>query len=112
MEQLSTALRETTLQVPNRKIENLLRVTFSPKREEICKECSLRPAYCLGSMAEFHRCRYALRIRGDRVIFPSDVGSQGKEDKAKALTSGIEDLIIKTLRRVRVLTAPYERVPS
>jgi hypothetical protein len=112
MEPLSQVLRETTLEVPNRKIENILRETFSPKREIICRTCSLRPAYCLGSAADFHRCRYALRVSGDRVVFPSDLTAQEEEDKAKVLTKEIEELIVKTLRRVRVLTMPSKRVTS
>jgi hypothetical protein len=112
MEPLSQVLREATLEVPNRKIENILRETFSPKRETICGTCSLRPTYCMGSVADFHRCRYALRVSGDKVVFPSDLPTQKEETKAEILTKEIEELIIKTLRRVRVLTTPTKRVPS
>jgi hypothetical protein len=112
MEQLSDAIREVTVEVPNRKLENILRETFSPKREAICRTCSLRPEYCFGSVADFHRCRYALRIDGGRVVFPSEVTAEKKEKDTEVLTKEIEDLIIKTLRRVRVLTMPAKRISS
>jgi hypothetical protein len=112
VEQLSQVIREVTLEVPNRKIENMLRETFSPKRDVICSQCSLRPSYCMGSVADWHRCRYALRISGDKVVLPSDQPVSADEDKLGLMTKEIEELIIKTLRRVRVLTSPLKRVPS
>ena len=111
MGEIAEAIREVTVEVPNRKLENILRETFSPKREVICKTCSLQPEYCFGSVADFHRCRYALRVDKGRVVFPSEV-SVVKVDNAEVLTKEIEDLIIKTLRRVRVLTTPAKRIPS
>jgi len=78
VEQLSQVIREVTLEVPNRKIENMLRETFSPKRDVICSQCSLRPSYCMGSVADWHRCRYALRISGDKVVLISGSMSGNK----------------------------------
>jgi hypothetical protein len=112
VEQLSQVLRETSYGVANRRLERILRETFSPRREVICKACSLRPEYCLGSVADWHSCRYALRVNGDKIAFPSDLSTEKEEAKAGILTKEIEDLIVKTLRRVRVLTAPRERITS
>jgi hypothetical protein len=105
MEPVTQVIREVAMEASNRKIENILRETFSPKRESICKECSLRPEFCLGSVADWHRCRYALRIRNDRVFFPSDLSiSAGEGEKREGLGKDMEELIVKTLQRVRTLT--------
>jgi hypothetical protein len=105
VEQAKPVLKEPTLGVPNRKLENILRATFSPNRDSICKQCSLRPAFCLGSAAEWHRCRYALRVRGDNVLFPSDLPVAIEKKEVKAKSKGMEDLIVKTMHRLRLLTS-------
>jgi hypothetical protein len=111
MGEISEAIKEVRVEVPNRKLENILRETFLPKREVICNTCSLRPEYCFGSAADFHRCRYALRVDKGRVVFPSEVSVE-KTENTETLNKEIEDLIIKTLRRVRALTTSAKRIPS
>ncbi|WXG46637.1 MAG: hypothetical protein WED05_08280 [Candidatus Atabeyarchaeum deiterrae] len=105
MEQVTQVIKEAVMEASNRKIENILRETFSPKRESICRECSLRPEFCFGSVADWHRCRYALRIRNDRVFFPSDQPTlAGEGEKREGIEKEMEELIVKTLQRVRTLT--------
>jgi hypothetical protein len=113
VEPVTQILKETALEVPNRKIEKLLRETFSPKREFICRQCSLRPVYCLGSLAEWHTCRYALRINGNRISFPSDLTVTTKTgEKDESLQKEIEELMVKTLQRVRSLTYRRSKISA
>jgi len=105
VEQATPVLKESTLSVSNRRLESILRATFSPNREFICKHCSLCPAFCLGSAADWHRCRYALRIRGDKILFPSDLSAAIEKIQVKAESKGMEDLIFKTMHRLRLLTS-------
>nr|MDO8100617.1 hypothetical protein [Candidatus Njordarchaeota archaeon] len=112
MEQAKPVLKEPTIGVPNRKLENILRATFSPSRESVCRLCSLRPAFCSGSVAEWHRCRYALRIRGDQVLFPSDLPVVMEKKEVRAKSKGMEELIVKTMHRLRLLTSVGEQTTS
>ena len=113
METVDRIVSETSLEISNRKLEGMLRVTFSPKREFICRECSLRPTYCLGSLAEWHRCRYALRIDGGRVCFPSDLSLEKQAgEKNEPLLNEMEQLVIKTLERIRSLTCRRSKISS
>jgi hypothetical protein len=111
VEQAKPVLKEPTIGISNRKIENILRATFSPNRELVCKQCSLRPAFCSGSLADWHRCRYALRIRGNQVLLPSDL-SVATEKKEVRKSKGMEELIVKTMHRLRLLTSVGEEAPS
>ena len=105
VEPVTQIIRDTSLELSNRRMEKILRETFSPKREFICRECSLRPTYCLGSLAEWHRCRYALRIDRGRISFPSDLTVKEEAgEKDESLLNEIEQLAVKTLQRVRSLT--------
>ena len=113
LEPVTEVIRETCLEISNRKMEKLLRETFSPRREFICIACSLRPTYCLGSLAEWYRCRYALRIDGDRICFPTDLTVReetGKKDES--LLNEMEQLAVKTLQRVRSLTYRRSKISA
>lgn len=113
MEPVTQIIRETSLEVSNRKMEKLLRETFSPKREFICRQCSLRPTYCLGSLAEWHRCRYALRINGDGITFPSDLTVMRETgEKDESMQKEIEELIVKTLQRIKSLTYRRSKISA
>jgi hypothetical protein len=113
VEPVTQILKETALEVPNRKMEKILRETFSPKRGFICRQCSLRPTYCLGSLAEWHRCRYALRISGDRITFPSDLTiTRETGEKDESMQKEIEELIVKTLQRIRSLTYRRSKISA
>jgi hypothetical protein len=113
METFDRIVSETSLEISNRKLESMLRVTFSPKREFVCRHCSLRPTYCLGSLAEWHRCRYALRIDGGRISFPSDLAvAKQTGEKNEPLLNEMEQLVIKTLQRIRSLTSHESKISS
>jgi len=105
VEEIKPILKEPTVGMPNRKLENILRATFSTKRNSICRQCSLRPAFCLGSVADWHRCRYALRVKGDNILFPSDLPVVMEKKEVKAKSKGFEELIVKAMHRLRLLTS-------
>ncbi len=113
LEPVTEVIKETCLELSNRKMEKLLRETFSPKREFVCRECSLRPTYCLGSLAEWYRCRYALRIDGAQICFPSDLTvSEKSGGKNESLLNEMEQLAVKTLQRVRSLTYRRSKISA
>lgn len=113
MEPVTQVIRDTSLEISNGKMVKILRATFSPKREFICRECSLRPTFCLGSAAEWHRCRYALRIHADRISFPSGLAATKETgEKGESLLNEIEQLAVKTLQRVRSLTYRRSKISA
>jgi hypothetical protein len=108
VEKTSPALKEPIMGMSNRKLEGVLRIAFSPSRESICGQCSLRPSFCLGSRAEWLRCRYAMRIKGDNVLLPSDVLVSTEKKEFRAKPNGMENLIAKTIHRLHLLTSAVQ----